>query len=94
MLSFYIVFHIKPNSVSQYLSGIVSSLEPHFPNIRNICNGLLVSRTLTGIRKLCGFTGTSCKHALTEDDLNLILMSLNSADCHGQLMVPQLHPAG
>src|SRR5882724_6999359 len=35
-LSFYVVFmahHIKPTSMSQYLSGIVSSLEPHFPNV-------------------------------------------------------------
>src|SRR5882724_7118818 len=47
MLSFYIIFmahHIKPNSVSQYLSGIVSSLEPHFPNVCDIRNGLLMSR--------------------------------------------------
>jgi len=38
-LSFYIIFmaqHIKPKSVSQYLSGIVSSLEPHFPNVREL----------------------------------------------------------
>jgi len=35
-LSFYVVFmahHMKPTSISQYLSGIVSSLEPHFPNV-------------------------------------------------------------
>jgi len=90
MLSFYIIFmahHIKPNSVSQYLSGIVSSLEPHFPNIRDIRNGLLVSRTLAGIRKLRGFTGTSRKRALTEDDLNLILTSFNSADLDDLLLV-------
>src|SRR5882724_11076498 len=54
-LSFYIVFmahHIKPNSVSQYISGIISSLEPHFPNVHDIHNGLLMSHTLAGIRKL------------------------------------------
>ena len=35
-LSFYVVFmahHIKLNSVSQYLSGIISTLEPYFPII-------------------------------------------------------------
>jgi len=72
MLSFYVVFmchHIKPNSISQYLSGIVSSLEPHFPNVHESRNGLLVSCTLAGMQKLQGFTGTTCKHALTEDDL-------------------------
>src|SRR5882724_1070767 len=54
-LSFYIVFmahHIKPNSVSQYISGIISSLKPHFPNVHDIHNGLLMSHTLAGIRKL------------------------------------------
>ena len=60
-LTFYVIFmchHIKPNSISQYLSGIVSSLEPHFPNVCEIHNGLLVSHTLAGMQKLRGFTGT------------------------------------
>ena len=90
MLSFYIVFmahHIKPNSVSQYLSGIVSSLKPHFPNVHDIWNGLLISRMLAGIHKLCRFTGTSHKRVLTEDDLNLNLMSFNSSNLDDLLMV-------
>jgi len=65
--------HIKPTSISQYLSGIISSLEPHFPNVREICNRLLISRTLAGMRKLRGFTGMSRKHALDEEDLITIL---------------------
>ena len=67
-LSFYIVFmshHIKPASVMQYLSGIINSVEPHFPNVRH---NILVTRTLAGMRKLRGFTGTHHKRALTEDD--------------------------
>src|SRR5882724_8930268 len=66
-LSFYVVFiahHIKPTSISQYLSGIVSSLEPHFPNVQENCNGLLVTCTLTGMQQLRGFTGTSPKQPL------------------------------
>ncbi|KIJ24417.1 hypothetical protein M422DRAFT_194709 [Sphaerobolus stellatus SS14] len=37
-LSFYVVYmchHIKPASVSAYLSGICHSLEPYFPNVRS-----------------------------------------------------------
>jgi len=84
MLSFYIIYmahHIKPNSISQYLSGIVSSLKPHFPNVREIQNGLLVSQTLVSMCKLCGFLGTKHKCALTEDDLNIILNQFT----HGNL---------
>src|SRR5882724_2110733 len=90
MLSFYIVFiahHIKPNSVSQYLSGIVSSLEPHFPNIFKICNSLLMSHMLAGIQELHSFTEISCKCALTEDDLQLILMNFNLTNLDDLLMV-------
>ncbi|KAF8573035.1 hypothetical protein K439DRAFT_1251537, partial [Ramaria rubella] len=53
-LSFYVVFmchHIKPASVSAYLSGIANTLEPYFPNIRDICHNTLTciacSRNLT-----------------------------------------------
>ena len=54
-LSFYVVFmahHIKPNSVSQYLSGIMSSLEPFFPKVQEARNGLLVAHTLARTQKL------------------------------------------
>jgi len=90
MLSFYVVFmahHIKPNSVSQYLSGIVSSLEPHFPNVREVRNGLLVTRMLTGMRKLRGFTGITRKRALTEDDLLVVLTKFTSHNLDDLLMV-------
>src|SRR5882724_1620442 len=54
-LSFYIVFmchHIKPNSVTQYLSSIISSLKPHFPDIRKCHNNLIILHTLAGMKKL------------------------------------------
>jgi len=75
-LSFYIVFmahHIKLKSVMKYLSGIVNSLEPHFPNIRANCHHILMTWTLVGARKLWGFMGTQHKCTLTEDNLLLLL---------------------
>ena len=77
ILSFYVVFiahHIKLTSVSQYLSGIVSSLEPHFLNVCKLRNSLLVSCTLASMKKLHGFTSTARKCTLNEEDLIRILM--------------------
>src|SRR5882724_13150213 len=59
--------HIKP-----------TSLEPHFPNVRELQNSLLVSRTLAGMKKLCGFTSTARKRALNEEDLIRILTSFST----------------
>ena len=62
MLSFYIVSmsqHIKPNSMSQYLSGIVSSLEPHCANVQEACKSHLISCTLLGVHKLWDFMGVT-----------------------------------
>ena len=50
-LSFYVVFmahHIQPRSIDNYLSGIVSQLEPHFPSVRAARNSDLVRRTMRG----------------------------------------------
>lgn len=50
-LSFFVVFmshHIQPRSVENYLSGIVSQLQPHFPEVREARNSDLVRRTLRG----------------------------------------------
>ena len=48
-LSFYVVFmvhHIQPCSIDNYLSGIVSQLEPHFPSVCAARNSDLVHRTM------------------------------------------------
>ncbi|KDQ08107.1 hypothetical protein BOTBODRAFT_88476, partial [Botryobasidium botryosum FD-172 SS1] len=53
--SFYTVYmshHIKPRSVESYLSGICNQLEPHFPQTRSVRKDVLVTRTLTGCKKL------------------------------------------
>ena len=50
-LSFYVVFmahHIQPRSIDNYLSGIVSQLEPHYPSVRAARNSDLVRRTMRG----------------------------------------------
>jgi hypothetical protein len=89
-LSFYIVFmahHIKPNSVVQYLSGIVNALEPHFPNVRLVRHGSLVKRTLDGMRKLRGHVGTTRKRALTEEDMHKLLHLSNSNNLDDLLLV-------
>ena len=89
-LSVYVVFmchHIKPISVMQYLSGIVNSLEPCFPDVRNNCPSILVTRMLAGMRKLCGFMGTQCKCALTEDDLITLFSSFDPTDLNDIVFV-------
>ena len=54
-LSFYMVHmvhHIKPSSVSSYLSGICNELELFFPNVhKNHCHHL-VTKTLQCYKKL------------------------------------------
>ena len=54
-LSFYTVFmshHIKPRSVSTYLSGICQQLEPYFPHVRAARHSPLVEQTLKGCMRL------------------------------------------
>jgi hypothetical protein len=88
-LSFFVVFmshHIKPASVSAYLSGICNSLEPHFPHVHAARNSSLVSRSLTGMRKLHGSSISHQKRALTIDDL-LVLFTAHNSSSHNDLLV-------
>src|SRR5882672_5119455 len=89
-LSFFIIFmghHIKPISVTQYLSGIVNSLEPYFPDVRKNRHSVLITRTLAGMHKLRGFTGTHQKQALTEDDLLLLQLTYDSTNLNDLLFL-------
>ena len=75
MLSFYTVFmahHINPRSVGAYLSGICNTLKPHFPTVRAICNGPLVSKTLAGSKKLHGSHTPTRKQPLYQGDLDML----------------------
>ena len=50
--------HIKPKSVSSYLSGICNQLEPFFPDVRSHRRHWLVTKTLIGCRKMLPSTTT------------------------------------
>ena len=70
-LSFYVVYmahHIKPKSVMSYLSGICNQLEPFYPDVRSHRQHWLVTKTLTGCRKMLPST-TSRKRAITRSEL-------------------------
>ena len=87
-LFFYVVYmshHISPRSVQTYLSGIVSQLEPFFPNIRTTCSSRLVQRTLKGCLKLKS-SPVSRKHALTLDNLYIILACYQLSTLHNDLL--------
>lgn len=64
--------HISPQSVSTYLSGLVSQLEPFFPHIREARHSRLVKQTLKGCLKLRS-KPTICKHALSRANITMIL---------------------
>jgi len=71
MLSFYAVYmahHIKPKSVSSYLSGVCSQLELFFPDVRLHRRHWLVLKTLKGCRKMFPLS-TSRKWPLTHSEL-------------------------
>jgi hypothetical protein len=77
-------FHLRPDTVSSYLSGLCQQLEPYFPNVRSSRLSPLVERTLKGCRRLKG-VAINRKRALTFSDLQLVFDTLsrsNSYDDH------------
>jgi hypothetical protein len=79
-LTFFIVYmcaHIKPTSVEAYLSGICNQLEGLYPHIRELRHHRVVSKTLTGCKKLRA-VGVTRKRALTR--LELAEVSTRYAD--------------
>ena len=82
-LSFYAVYmshHIRPRSISSYLSGVCSQLEPFFPNVRTNRRHWLVSKTLEGCKKMY-LTAPLCKRPLTQSKLTSLspLYSLSTS---------------
>lgn len=80
-LSFFVVWlahHIDPKSVSTYLSGICSELEPLFPNIRANRNSPLVAKTLAGCRKQFGGKETTRKAPIAIEDIERVVSSFPS----------------
>jgi hypothetical protein len=90
LFTVYMCHHIKPDSVSTYLSGICHQLEPYFSNVCTSCNSALVHRTLQGCNRICAIP-TSCKRALTISDLKTIVNALSTSTDHdGCLFLMQL----
>ena len=91
-LSFYAMFlstHIQPDSVNSYLSGICQQLEPFFADIHRNCNGLLVSRTMTGCLRRFG-SPVKHKAPLSRANLLHVLDSIVSSPSHDNLLFSAL----
>jgi hypothetical protein len=81
-LSFFAVYmahHIKPKSVSSYLSGICNHLEPFFPDVRSHRRHWLVTKTLTGCRKMLPST-TSRKRPITRSELASVVHQYSTSN--------------
>ena len=86
-ITIYMCHHIKPASVTTYLSRICQQLEPYFPQVHSAHNSALVHCTLQGCRHLSA-SPTSCKCALTLADLKTIVNALtDSLVSHRQTMI-------
>ncbi len=70
--------HIKPESVSSYLSSICNQLENFFPDVREVRNSPLVSRTLKGCKRLKG-SAVKRKAPLSRDDIRHAIKTLSSS---------------
>src|SRR5260370_22893138 len=81
----YMCHHIKPTSVSSYLSGICSELEAFWPEIHANQSFKLVLHTLAGCMKMIGTSATR-KSPLLESDLRLILQSTPPVPNHNDLL--------
>ncbi|KAH7918236.1 hypothetical protein BV22DRAFT_1024919 [Leucogyrophana mollusca] len=71
----YMSAHINPQSVASYLSGIIDSLLPFYPDVKATWGSALVKWTLQGCH-CCFGTPTKRKLPLTHDDLVRAEMSL------------------
>jgi len=81
----YMSFHIKPDSVDSYLSGIAHQLEPYFPDVRQARSSSLVKRTLRGCKHMRG-TPTERKLPLTLDDLGRVIECYAASANHNDLL--------
>ncbi len=80
-MSYYTVFmssHIKPDSVSSYLSGICNRLENFFPDVREVRNSPMVSRTLKGCKRLKG-SAVNRKSPLSRDNIRHAIKKLGQS---------------
>ena len=80
----YMCHCINPRSVNTYLSGITQQLKADFPTVKEARNSALVRRTLQGCMRMKGRT-TVRKHALTTDDLHLVVNHYRNSTLHDNL---------
>ena len=81
----HMVHHIKPSSVSSYLSGICNELELFYPNVhKNHCHHL-VTKTLQCYKKLWSIP-TMQKQPLTHPELTKLQDEYMSSNSHDNLL--------
>ena len=85
--------HISPRSVASYLSGIVSQLEPFFPDVRSARSSEMVQRTLKGCQKLHAEPITR-KRALSPTDLLIPISRYEHSTQHDDLLFLSLFLTG
>jgi hypothetical protein len=88
MLSFFVVYmchQISPRSVSTYLSGLVSQLQPFFPDVKSAQHSRIVRQTLQGCHKMLA-QPTKRKRALTTSDVKLVLQHYETSTHHDDLL--------
>ncbi|KAF5349448.1 hypothetical protein D9758_014630 [Tetrapyrgos nigripes] len=87
-LSMYAVFmssHINPCSINNYLSGITSELEVHYPEVCQAQNSSLVTRTMAGCLHQWG-SPVNRKLPLTHEQLDIIINSLSTSTSHDDFL--------
>ena len=77
----YMSYHVKPSSISSYLSGIQNQLEVYFPNIHKVHASPLVSKTLRGCKCLRG-SPVKCKSPLETSHMQLLVQTYGPSDLH------------
>jgi hypothetical protein len=95
-LSFYTVFmsfHIKPQSVDSYLSGIANQLEPYFPEVRRNRKSRLVSLTLKGCMRL-RHSPAKRKAPLLPSNVATVLASLHPESTHDDTLFASMLATG
>ncbi|KIJ47926.1 hypothetical protein M422DRAFT_103923, partial [Sphaerobolus stellatus SS14] len=68
------------------ISGICNTLEPYFPEVREVRSSAIVTRSLAGMKKLRGLQATTRKRALSTDDLLSIITHFPSPPQHDDFL--------
>lgn len=86
-LSFFVVYmcyHIKPQSVKAYLSGICNQLEPFYPEVRELRRQRLVTKDLSVAKNYT--THADRKRPLTRSEIGDIRLTYQQSNNHDDLL--------